>query len=263
MPTVVEQHMGRLVIWGAGELGGRVAKLWTHGSVVGITKTPNRHSTLQAMGVEARVGSAADVLQPEDTLLLAIPGYAAQGEAISQLAQTPSPHRAVLISSTGYYGPNASGLVTTNAPPGSEERPQNIAATEQAFRQWAGETGVVIRFGGLYRPGRGPISPLARRGTASAGPPNKVLALIHYDDAAIATVKALELPAPNSTYIGITLPSPTRQQYYTAACQALELAPPTFTAPLTGPPEFDVTSFQTDLLPQPTHPDWQEAILLS
>ena len=260
MPTVVEQRMGRLVIWGAGELGGRVANLWTHGPVIGITKTLNRHSTLQAMGVEARVGSAADVLQPDDTLLLAIPGYAAQGEAIAQLAHTPPPQRAVLISSTGYYGPNASGRITADTPPGAEERPQNIAATERAFRQWAGKAGIVIRFGGLYRPGRGPITPLARRGTAPAGPPNKVLALIHYDDAAIATATALELPNPDPTYIGFTLPSPTRQQYYTAACQALELAAPTFTDPLTDPPEYDVTPFQTQLLPQPTHPDWLEAI---
>lgn len=260
MPTVVGQHMGRLVIWGAGELGGRVAKLWKHSSVVGITKTLNRHSTLQAIGVEARVGSAADVLQPDDTLLLAIPGYAAQGEAIAQLASTPPPQRAVLISSTGYYGPNASGYITADTPPGSEERPQNIAATERAFRQWTGDAGIVIRFGGLYRPGRGPITPLARRGTAPAGPPNKVLALIHYDDAAIATARALERPNPEPTYIGFTLPSPTRQEYYTAACQALELSPPTFTAPLSNPPEYDVTRFQAQLLPQPTHPDWLEAI---
>ncbi|MGK7911834.1 MAG: hypothetical protein AB4050_10200 [Synechococcus sp.] len=262
MPIVVEQRMGRLVIWGAGELGGRVAQLWKNGSVVGITKTLNRHSTLQAMGVEARVGSAADILKPDDTLLLAIPGYAAQGEAISQLSQTPPPQRAVLISSTGYYGSNASGLITTETPPGPEERPQYIAATEHAFRTWAGEAGIVIRFGGLYRPGRGPITPLARRGTAPAGPPNKLLALIHYDDAAVATTTALELPHPDSTYIGLTLPSPTRQQYYTAACQALELAPPTFTTPQSDPPKYDVTRFKSQLLPHPTHPNWLEAIQL-
>ncbi len=258
----MEQRMGRLVIWGAGELGGRVAKLWPHGPVVGITKTLKRHSTLQAMGVEARVGSAVDVLKPDDTLLLAIPGFAAQGEAIAQLAHTPPPQRAVLISSTGYYGPNASGRITTDTSPGSEERPQNIAATEQAFRHWAGDAGIVIRFGGLYRPGRGPITPLARRGTVPPGPPNKLLALIHYDDAALATSKALELSNPDPTYIGITLPSPTRQEYYTAACQSLDLAPPKFTEVLSNPPQYDITSFHSQLLPQPTHSDWYEAIQL-
>ena len=93
MPKEWDLNVGRLVIWGAGELGGRVAQLWTQGPVVGITKTLNRHSTLQAMGVEARLGSAVDVLQPEDSLLLAIPGYAAQAEAIAQLTETPPPQK--------------------------------------------------------------------------------------------------------------------------------------------------------------------------
>ena len=254
--------MGRLVIWGAGELGGRVAQLWTHGPVVGFTKTLNRHSTLQAMGVEARLGSAADLLQPDDALLLAIPGYAAQAEAIAQLTGTPPPKRAVLISSTGYYGPSVRGPIAPDSPAGPEERAQNIAATENAFRQWAGDGGVVIRFGGLHRPGRGPITPLARRGTPPPGPPNKLLTLIHYDDAAIATVQALVLPNPAPTYIGFTLPSPTRQDYYTAACESLQLAPPTFTEAVANPPQYDLERFQMDLLPHPTHPDWHEALLL-
>lgn len=254
--------MGRLVIWGAGELGGRVAQLWKHGPVVGITKTLNRHSTLQAMGVEARLGSAADVLQPDDTFLLALPGYAAQREAISQLIDTPAPQRAVLISSTGYYGPNAQGVITPDTPPGPEDRPQKIAKTEEDFRQWAGLAGIVIRFGGLHRPGRGPITPLARRRTVPSGPPNKVLALIHYDDAAIATVKTLEIPNPAATYIGITLPSPTRQDYYTAACHSLGIDPPTFTKAIANPPQYDIAAFQADLLPQPIHPDWREALQL-
>ena len=254
--------MGRLVIWGAGELGGRVARLWSQGPVVGITKTPNRHSTLQAMGVEARVGSAVNILQPQDTLLLAMPGYAAQGEAIAQLLDTPAPQRAVLISSTGYYGPNARGAIGPDTPPGPEDRPQKIARTEESFRHWAGSAGVVLRFGGLHRPGRGPITPLARRGTAPSGPPNKVLALIHYDDAAIATAKALEMLHPANTYVGFTLPSPTRREYYTAACHSLGLAPPTFGEAIVNPPVIDISSFQADLLPEPTHPDWHEALLL-
>ena len=262
MPKQGDVIVGRLVIWGAGELGGRVAKLWTHGPVVGFTKSLNRHSTLQALGVEARVGSAADMLQPDDTLLLAIPGYAAQAEAIAQLAGTPPPQRAVLISSTGYYGPSARGPISPASPAGPEERAQSIATTETAFRQWAGDGGVVIRFGGLYRPGRGPITPLARRGTAPSGPPNKLLTLIHYDDAAIATTKALQLPNPASTYIGFTQPSPTRQDYYTAACKSLKLAPPTFTEAIDRPPQYDIKRFQTDLLSLPTHPDWHEALRL-
>ena len=94
------------------------------------------------------------------------------------------------------------------------------------------------------------------------GPPNKILALIHYDDAAIATTKALELPNPANTYIGFMLPSPSRQDYYAAACAALQLSPPTFTDAIADPPQYDIGRFQTDLLPHPTHPDWHEALRL-
>lgn len=259
----IEDFMQRLVIWGTGELGGRVAQRWTAGPVVGITQSTKRHSTLQAMGVEARVGSAANILQSEDAFLLAIPGYAAQAEAIAQLqiTKTGVPRRAVLISSTGYYGPNASGPISPGTPPGPEDRARGIAATEAAFRDWAGETGVAIRFGGLHRPGRGPITPLARRGSAPAGPPNKILCLIHYDDAATAVLAALTLKDVEPVYVGMTLPSPTRQDYYEAACDRLNLPAPSFTAPLNRPPHYDIAAFQRDLLAQPAHPDWREALL--
>ena len=254
--------MTRLTIWGAGELGGRVAERWHDGPIIGITQTTRRHSSLQAMGVEARIGSAADILLPSDLLLLAIPGYANQGEALAQILHLPAPRRAVLISSTGYYGASASGFLTAQSSAGTEDRAQAIAAVERTFLEWTDRRGVIIRFGGLHRSGRGPITPLARRKAAPLGPPNRLLTLIHYDDAATATVNALKHPDPQPIYIGFTNPSPTRRDYYEAACRSLNLSPPEFTAALANPPQYDIAAFQRDLLPQVEHPDWQEALQL-
>jgi nucleoside-diphosphate-sugar epimerase len=233
------------------------------GPVVGITQTTKRHSTLQALGVAAQLGSAADILQSDDTFLLAIPGHVAQAEAIAQLRQTPAPQRAVLISSTGYYGEGVEGVVSENSPPGEAERAQAIAATERAFQAWAGARGVVIRCGGLYRPGRGPISALAKRGTVPPKTAEALIPLMHYDDAAAATHAALSHPVVEPTYLAVTLPSPTRCEFYEAACQVLGLAAPTFSPNRDRQPvQYDIRRLQRDLLPQPIHPDWQEALLV-
>jgi nucleoside-diphosphate-sugar epimerase len=252
----------RLITWGSGELGGRVAKRWRAqgGEVIGLTQTEQRHADLRARGVEPKVGSPVGLLQEDDVLLLALPGHALQREAIETLSNTPSPNRVVLISSTGYYG-LPTGLVNEETPPGNSERSIAIAATEQTFFDWAGDKGVIIRLGGLYRPGRGPFSALARRGQPPPGPPNKTLALIHYDDAATATLAALVHPTPCPIYVGVTPPCPTRAAFYRAACERLGLAPPIFTNPLAeSPAHFEVTLLRRDLLPHPAYPDWRAAL---
>ncbi len=255
----------RLVVWGAGELGGRVAVQWAQAGhpAVGTTQGTSRHDDLRRAGVEPRTGSAADVLQPDDVLLLALPGNANQKAAVEALQHTPRPNRVVLISSTGYYGTPA-GRVDEATPRGETPHAINVEAAEHAFRAWAGSCGVVIRFGGLYRPGRGPMSALLRRGAAPEGAPNRTLALIHYADAATATSAALSHPAPETTYVGVVPPCPTRLDFYARACEIAGLPEPVFTSPLPHPPAaYDVTRLRRDLLPQPAYPDWREALALA
>jgi len=197
---------------------------------------------------------------PDDVLLIALPGNANQKAAVEALQQTPPPSRAVYISSTGYYGTPV-GRVDAQTRRGDTQHAIHIEAGEQAFRTWAGPCGVVIRFGGLYRAGRGPMSALMRRGTAPEGAPNRTLALIHYTDAAKATLAALRHPAPDTTYVGVVPPCPTRQEFYRQACALAGLPEPVFTPPLPHPPaEYDVTRLVRDLLPKPDHPDWHDAL---
>jgi nucleoside-diphosphate-sugar epimerase len=153
------------------------------------------------------------------------------------------------------------GCVDEDTPRGETQHALNVEAAEQAFRNWAGRRGVVIRFGGLYQLGRGPMSALLRRGTAPEGTPNRTLALIHYVDAATATLAALRHPAPEATYVGVVPPCPTRHEFYTRACAVAGLPEPVFTTPLPHPPaEYDVTRLVRDLLPVPDHPDWRDAL---
>jgi nucleoside-diphosphate-sugar epimerase len=254
----------RLVVWGAGELGGRVGARWAQAGepVLGLTQSTTRHNALRRYGIEPSTGHAAALLRPADVLLLALPGSANQQAALLALADTPPPVRAVLISSTGYYG-TPHGGVDEETPCGDTARASGIEAAELAFRAWMGIRGAVLRLGGLYCRGRGPLAALVRRGIAPVGPPDTTLALIHYADAATATLAALQHPSPEPTYVGVVPPCPTRRDFYRCACRHLGLPEPVFDAPLGLPPAaYDVTRLQRDLLPQPAHPHWHDALRL-
>ncbi len=252
----------RLVVWGAGELGGRVARRWVDagGEALGFTEGGSRHGALAEAGVTPHLGSPADLVQPEDALLVSLPGTDRQILAVNALGGSPPPARVVLVSSTGYYG-LASGIVDETTRPGSDGRAGRIAALETLFRAWAPE-GVVLRIGGLYRPGRGPLAALSRRGAPPLGPPDKTLALIHYEDAATATFEALRHRDPRYVYVCVVPPCPTRQEFYFAATVMLSLDDPVFDHPLERPTvKYDTHRMREDLLPEPAHPRWQEALL--
>ena len=254
--------MSRTWVWGAGELGGRVARLAVDagGAVVGLTRTPKRHKALRRAGVEPRRGAPSEIA-PDDRLLLALPGNAAQLQAIKALAGTPPPRRAVLISSTGYYG-GRGGLVDADTPPGETPRAQAVAGVEATFRAWAGEAGVILRLGGLYRRGRGPLSAFRKRGHAPTGPGDKTLALIHYDDAATAAFAVLGHGTPRDTYLGVTPPCPTRREFYLAASVLLGLNLPSIGCDTGQPPaKYGVEALRADILSAPAHPRWQEALV--
>jgi nucleoside-diphosphate-sugar epimerase len=200
------------------------------------------------------------VLDPDDALLLALSGSTSQYAAVKALVSTQPPARAVLISSTGYYG-TPHGWVDEDTVAGNDPHACTVQAAEVAFRAWAGAGGVVLRLGGLYCSGRGPFAALQRRGAAPPGPPDKTLALIHYDDAAAATLAALRHPSPEPTYVGVVPPCPTRREFYEQACNIAGLPEPAFHAPLGLPPAiYDVTRLQRDLLPTPGHLDWHDAL---
>ncbi|MCB9079408.1 MAG: hypothetical protein H6631_17540 [Anaerolineaceae bacterium] len=255
----------RLIVWGAGELGSRVARLWRTyaGPVTGFTQSEQRHPDLIAAGITPHTGSPVNHLQPDDALLLSLPGHETQADAVKYLMAQgiAAPWRVVMISTIGYFGPQAHGIINEETPSGSDNRSHSIAAAEQVFRQWAGSAGIVIRCGGLYSQARGPMSALRRRRTMKVRPPDKTLALIHYDDAATAIFEALRHLSPEPVYLAVVPPCPTREEFYTQACQRLELPAPQFDPPIGMPPaQYQIDRLRRDLLPVPAYPDWQAAL---
>lgn len=267
------QPSGRLVVIGAGDVGGEVAGRWVAGGgeAVGFTGSTARHERLAASGVEPRVGDAAEVLRPEDRVLLSTSGSESQRLRAEELAGVEV-RRAVMTGSTGIYGV-ASGRIDEHTPPGEGGRALGAAQAEAAFLRWAPD-GVVLRLGGLYRRGRGPLQPLLRRGAPLPAPPNTALALIHRDDAVSALLAALVHPDPESVYLAVTPPAPRRDAFYREACRVHGLPEPAFGDPVGSGARtrgrgveggdalawYDVARLRRDLLPKPSHPDWREAI---
>ena len=168
----------------------------------------------------------------------------------------------MITSSTGYFGTQG-GALSAESPPGETERAQEIAAMESRFTAWAGSQGTVIRLGGLYRQGRGPLNVMRKRGSAPLGvPPDRVIPLVHYDDAAAACFAALRVERPRPTYLVVSPPCPTRQDFYLAACVILDVPLPSFEQ-ATGRPraEYDIGHTIDDLDYAPQYPRWQAALI--
>lgn len=253
--------MKRLIIWGCGKLGIEAGQYWA-GRVIGFTHSTSRHDELRAVGIVPAVGNPANWLKPDDVLLLALPGHAKQHEAIKQLTNCPVPQRAVVISSTGYYGHPVHGVVSAERPfPTDQPRAQAIAKMEQDFMAWAGDNGCIIRFGGLYTNGAGLRWAKRVSGQPYERDADTTVPLIHYVDAGQATYQALARSEVRPAYVGMVNPSPTRRAFYSQACDALNIPLPIF-SPVSeqAPATYDVTPFRTELLPKPMYVDWQTAV---
>ncbi len=250
--------MARLIIWGAGTLGRLVGAQW-HGTVIGYTQSDKRHAALQAAGIQPRIGDPSDEITAADYLLLALPGHQRQLTAVQiLLANGVTAARAVVISSTGYFG-QQSGRVTPHTPPGKTDRAQAIAQMERTFAHWAGANGVILRPGGLYNAERGPFQAFLRKQQLPDRPLDRTLALVHYADVATAVIQALRHPNPSPAYNIVTPPCPTRRTFYHACADHIgktfsALAAESQTNSLV---EYDVALLRQHLLPHPAYPDWQ------
>ena len=182
---------------------GRVVERWHRlgGEVIPLTRTDDRHPELRKAGLNPQTGNP-DGMREDDCLLLSISGTQALTEAIEMLAGGVVPSRAVITGSTGYYGLQG-GEISRNTPPGDTERAIAIAEMENRHER-AGDQGVVLRIGGLYRQGRGPLNWLKNRKCLSNMAPDRVIPLVHYDDAASACIGALTCEEPKPAYLVVS-----------------------------------------------------------
>ena len=224
--------MKRLVV-GCGYLGFRVAKRWLANgdSVFAVTRSETRAVALETEGISPIVGdvtlpSSLDNLPEVDTVLFSVGMdrsrysdirlvYVDGLRHILQRLSTATGHL-IYISSTGVYGDFGGQWIdeTAMTEPAREggkaclEAEQLIASSDFANRS------TILRFAGIYGPGRVPTRNLIQSGSWKKLSAAGYLNLIHVDDGArIVTLLADQPPTGETFLVSDGQPS-LRKEYY-------------------------------------------------
>lgn len=151
--------------------------------------------------------------------------------------------RLVYASSTGVYGQDDGGWVDEDSPTlPRHESGRACLDAENLARESGRDRGigtVILRFSGLYGPGRIPRRAAVERGEPILGDPSKFLNLVHIDDASRATVAALDHSSPGRTFLVSDDRPVERLEFYRLIAEHLSAPPPSFAPPGPGPEEAD------------------------
>jgi nucleoside-diphosphate-sugar epimerase len=249
--------MSTLII-GCGYLGQRLgARLVRDGGrVYGTVRSPGRAEEIAGIGIEPVI---ADMLQPEtlsrlptvDRVYYAVGFDRSAGSTMRDvyvdglqnvLDRLPSSvRRFVYASSTGVYGQTGGEWVDEESPTDPRHESGRVVLEAEgrvhACADARGASAVILRFAGLYGPGRIVRRAMLERGEPIPGDPEKFLNLFHIDDAARAGAAALGADAPGSIYLVADDRPVTRREYYSVAAGIIGTPEPRFEPPRPGSPE--------------------------
>lgn len=247
--------MGQIttLIVGCGYLGQRVGRILSDRGerVFGTTRKAERTEELAASGIVAVV---ADVLDPDslaafpeaDRVLYCVGFDRSAGVPIrtvyvdgleNTLGQmTDRAGKFVYVGSTGVYGLDDGGWVDEDSPvaPRTESGRACLEA-ESVVRTYheagGGLPSTIVRFSGLYGPGRIMRREALLRGEPIAGDPDKYLNLIQIDDAADAAIAVLDRGSPGRLYLASDDRPVPRSEFYALAAESLGAPLPRFVPP--------------------------------
>ena len=248
----------KTLIVGCGYLGKRVARLLVERGdrVFGTTRSLGRGIELSRLGIEAVV---ADVTVPDslarlpevDRILYCVGFDRSKGLPIRTVYVDGLRHalghlieragKLVYASSTGVYGQDDGGWVDEDSPaePLSESGRACLEA-EGVVRSYETDgrlPSTILRFSGLYGPGRIMLRDALMQGKPISGDPGRCLNVVHIDDAATAAVAALDRGQAGSLYlVSDDRPAP-RREFYALAAEVLKAPEPRFESPEPGSPK--------------------------
>jgi nucleoside-diphosphate-sugar epimerase len=240
------------LIVGCGYLGRRVGTMLRERGerVFGTTRSAAGADQLAALGIEPIVADVLDPgsleAMPDTERIFSCVGFdrsagvamrAVYVEGLSNVLER-SRGRFVYASSTGVYGQDDGAWVDEEAATEPRHESGRIACeAEDRLRAMAANQSrpwVILRFAGLYGPGRIIQRAHIERGEPIRGDPARFLNLIHSDDAARAAIAALERGVEARIYnVCDDRPIP-RREYYERLAEALDVEPPRFEPPAPG-----------------------------
>lgn len=243
--------MKATLIVGCGYLGRRVAALRraTGRTVYGTTRTPAGAAELAALGIEPVVADVLDLASlPAAEEVVYCVGYdrgagasmrSVYVDGLAAVLDRLAGHceRLVYASSTGVYGRDDGGWVDEAEPPRPTSESGRACLEAEGLIAGARIRATILRFSGLYGPGRVVRRAAIERGEPIAGDPDRWLNLVHIDDAATAVALALDAEATGPLYLVSDRRPVPRGEYYRAVARLVGGPEPRFVAPAPGSPE--------------------------
>jgi nucleoside-diphosphate-sugar epimerase len=240
--------MAKFII-GCGYLGRRVAARWMAQGHVVYGMTRSKETELQALGIRPIIGDVREILDffdapPCETVLYAVAPGRQQGQTPTEiwilglihltnyLEQCSPPPRLVFISSTSVYGQTDGEEVTEDSPTDPIENAGRVLvqAERSLLDDWWPDA-IILRFAGLYGPGRLLRLKTIAAGEPIVGDPDKWLNLIHVEDGAAAILAAEARASPGSIY-NISDGCPVRRRdFYRRMTEIIKAPPPRFVLP--------------------------------
>jgi nucleoside-diphosphate-sugar epimerase len=237
------------LIIGCGYLGRRAARLWQDQGKRVVALTRGRGNELRGLGIEPIIGDVLDEkslvsLPQTDTILYAVALDRTSGRSFREVyleglqnvvRRAPACRRFIYVSSISVYGQsNGEEVDEMSAAEPKEENGRIIHEAEAQLR--CGVPGaIILRFAGIYGPGRIIRRAALERGEPLLGDADKWLNLIHVDDGAQAILAAEERGRPGEIYLISDSRPVRRREFYTFTAELLKAPTPVF-APLTGTP---------------------------
>jgi nucleoside-diphosphate-sugar epimerase len=227
------------LILGCGYLGRVVARKWLGQGHRVIALTRSRADELRSVGVETIVGDVTDPalrLPAADTVLYAVGLDRSTGKSMREVylgglanaIQSLEARRFIYISSTSVYGQSDGEWMDESSPTEpADESGRVVLECEQLLRErWP--DAIVLRFAGIYGPGRVIRRAAVERGEPIPADPDGWLNLIHVEDGAAAVVAAAERGQPGRTYNVADDRPATRREFYSELATLLGAPEPHF-----------------------------------
>lgn len=239
--------MQNIAIVGLGWLGAPLAQHLSQAGwpVVGSVTSEEKCQRLRRQGLDAHVW-LADLQSPwpadlkADTLILNLPpgrtpDYAALIRHLCGQARRAGVQRLLYVSSTSVYG--GDGLMDEERPVRPDTpRGQEMLAAEQVVWQCGIAQISLLRPAGLFGPARYPGRFLAGKRSGQGG---QGVNLVHREDVIGMVEQILRQQAWGALFNACAPGHPSRQAFYTLACELAGLPVPLFTDRLAGGKQID------------------------